>query len=164
MKRATLRLALTISALGLAASPALANADAAKTESCAAVTQTDIAKLFDRWNSSLATKDPDRVASNYSEDAVLLPTVSNTPRTNTQEIRRYFVDFLQKEPQGKIDTRTIRVGCNTASDVGTYTFQLKGADGKVSMVPARYSYIYELRGSDWKIVHHHSSAMPEKVN
>lgn len=40
-----------------------------------------IASLFDDWNQALATKDPEKVASLYAHDAVLLPTVSNEVRT-----------------------------------------------------------------------------------
>lgn len=153
--------------LGLAFLPLVAVSTTASaettTKSCVGVTPEQVASLFDRWNSSLATLDPAKVTANYASDAVLLPTVSNKPRTNHDEIRDYFVDFLKKEPKGKIDTRNIRLGCNTVSDVGTYTFELKGADGKAVKVPARYSYVYEYRDNDWKIVHHHSSAMPEAV-
>lgn len=137
---------------------------ASQPQNCAAVTERDVTGLFDRWNASLATKDPAKVTENYAADAVLLPTVSNKPRTNAAEIKEYFIEFLKKEPQGTIDTRKVRIGCNTASDVGTYTFKLKGDNGAVQTVAARYSYIYELRDGAWKIVHHHSSAMPEKVN
>jgi hypothetical protein len=34
-----------------------------------------------------------------------------------------------------------------------------GADG--SKVLARYSFVYIQEGDEWKIAHHHSSAMPE---
>ena len=152
---------LSVAALGLLALPSPSHADT--TATCAAVTNEQVALLFDRWNSSLGTKDPTKVAANYAADAVLLPTVENTATTPDQ-IKAYFTNFLKKEPVGKIDTRTINLGCNEAFDVGTYTFDLKGADGKVSKVAARYSFIYELRDGDWKIVHHHSSAMPVKAN
>ncbi len=131
------------------------------TQQCAAVTKEQVAGLFDRWNASLQTKNPDEVVKNYAADAVLLPTVSNKPRTNPAEIRDYFEHFLAKSPKGVIDTRTIHTGCNDAYDVGTYTFTVTGADGKTSQVPARYSFVYELRDGKWLIVHHHSSAMPE---
>ncbi len=131
------------------------------TQKCEAVTKEQVAGLFDRWNASLQTKNPDEVVKNYAGDAVLLPTVSNKPRTNPQEIRDYFVHFLEKSPKGVINTRTIHIGCNDAFDVGTYTFTVTGADGKKSEVAARYSFVYELRGGKWVIVHHHSSAMPE---
>ena len=135
--------------------PVFAQAQAAAT--CAPATETQIASLFDRWNDSLRTLDPDKVVANYAADGVLLPTVSNQPRTNPAEIRDYFVKFLKGEPQGKIDQRVIKIGCNVAQDVGTYTFRFK--DG--STVNARYTYVYEWVNGQWLIAHHHSSAMPE---
>jgi uncharacterized protein (TIGR02246 family) len=140
-----------------------AAASAQSTQQCAAVTKDQIAALFDRWNAALQTKNPDEVVKNYAADAVLLPTVSNKPRTTPAEIRDYFVHFVEKSPKGVIGTRTIQIGCNEAYDVGTYTFTVTGADGKTSEVPARYSFIYTLKDGKWLIVHHHSSAMPEKA-
>lgn len=157
MKKAILMAAVFAASLSSGA------AFAAETMTCADVTKDDVAALFDRWNASLQTGSAEKVTENYASDAVLLPTVSNKPRTNPAEIKDYFEHFLQKKPKGKIDTRTIHVGCNDAYDVGTYTFTLTGPDGKKSDVAARYSYIYELRDGKWLIVHHHSSAMPEKA-
>ena len=74
---------------------------------------------------------------------MLLPTVSNKPRTNHEEIRDYFVHFLEKKPQGKIDFRIIKIGCNIASDTGLYTFTLHDTKGKAKKVSARYSFVYE---------------------
>jgi ketosteroid isomerase-like protein len=36
-----------------------------------------------------------------------------------------------------------------------------GADG--SKVLARYSFVYVKENGEWKIAHHHSSAMPESL-
>ena len=138
-----------------------AAASAQESQTCAAVTPPQVAALFDRWNASLQTRNPDEVVKNYAADAVLLPTVSNKPRTNPEEIRDYFVHFLEKSPKGVINTRTVHIGCNTAYDAGTYTFTLTGADGKSTQVPARYTFVYELKDGKWLIAHHHSSAMPE---
>ncbi|HKW83144.1 MAG TPA: SgcJ/EcaC family oxidoreductase [Burkholderiaceae bacterium] len=124
---------------------------------CKAADEKQIAALFDRWNASLRTLDPDKVVANYAADGVLLPTVSNQPRTNPAEIRDYFVKFLKNAPQGTIDKRIIKIGCNVAQDVGTYTFKFK--DGQT--VHARYTYVYEWQNGSWLIAHHHSSAMPE---
>jgi uncharacterized protein (TIGR02246 family) len=158
------RLTILTCALACIALPGLANAQAQSTMNCSPVTQQEIAALFDRWNASLASHDPDKVTANYAPDAVLLATVSNRPRTDSAGIKDYFVHFLERDPQGTIDSRTIRIGCNTASDVGTYTFKLAGkSPGTTDIVKARYSFIYELRDGKWVIVHHHSSAMPEPV-
>ena len=147
------------SALGISVL-ALPTAAYATSEQCEHTDQATIAALFDRWNTSLKTLDSNKVAANYASDAVLLATVSNKPRTNHAEIEDYFEHFLKKEPTGVIDTRTIKVGCNIAQDVGTYTFSLKGGQ-KVS---ARYTYVQQFKDGNWLIAHHHSSAMPETVN
>ncbi|KOC90641.1 SgcJ/EcaC family oxidoreductase [Winslowiella iniecta] len=124
---------------------------------CQKVDQKQIEALFDRWNDSLQTGDAKKVAANYLSDAVLLPTVSNQVRLTDAERVDYFEHFLQKKPFGKIDSRTIRIGCNKAIDVGTYTFTFKD-NTKVS---ARYTYTYAFDGKQWLISSHHSSAMPE---
>lgn len=132
---------------------------------CTAITPKQVAALFDRWNASLTTNNPDAVVKNYSTDAVLLPTAENGPLIGPAEIRGYFVHFLEKHPQGAIDQRTIKIGCNTAFDVGTYTFTLDGSQpGTRVKLPARYTFIYEPRDRQWLIVHHHSSAMPVQAH
>lgn len=152
-----IRSAAFAAAIGLSA-PAFAQAQTTGA-SCAPATEPQITALFDRWNDSLRTLDPDKVTANYAADGVLLPTMSNQPRTNPSEIREYFVKFLKAEPQGKIDRRIIKLGCNVAQDVGTYTFKFK--DG--ATVQARYTYVYEYQRGQWLIAHHHSSVMPEVI-
>lgn len=154
MLRTALLPIATVIAAGLSA-PAFAQAPASA--SCTAVNEQQVAALFDRWNDSLRTLNPDKVVANYANDGVLLATVSDTPRMNPAQIRDYFVKFLKGEPQGKIDSRTVKIGCNVAQDIGTYTFKFK--DGKT--VHARYTYVYEWTNGNWLIAHHHSSAMPE---
>lgn len=134
------------------------SANAAETATCAPMSEEQVAKLFDRWNASLATLNPQEVAKNYSADSVLLATLANKPRLTQEERIDYFKHFLEKSPKGHIDSRTIKTGCNWAVDTGTYTFTMK--DG--SKVPARYTYTYEFKGGNWLITSHHSSMMPEK--
>lgn len=114
--------------------------------------------LFYLWNDALATLDPDTVAQRYSKNAVLLPTVSDTPRTDYNSIKSYFIDFLQKQPQGVILESYPTCGQGWCKDVGVYEFTM-GATG--DKVKARYSYVYVFEDGEWKIAHHHSSVMPE---
>lgn len=62
-----------------------------------AITEEEVKNLFYLWNSALATEDPDAVARRYSSKAVLLPTVSDVPRTDYHLIKDYFVGFLKKK-------------------------------------------------------------------
>jgi uncharacterized protein (TIGR02246 family) len=133
-------------------------AGTANAQTCQTIDEKEVASLFDRWNASLKTLDPAKVTANYAPDGVLLPTVTNEPRSTPADIQDYFVKFLKNQPQGVIDKRFIKIGCNVVQDVGTYTFTFK--DG--AKVHARYTYVYEYTNGQWLIANHHSSAMPEK--
>ncbi|GAB2519068.1 SgcJ/EcaC family oxidoreductase [Microbulbifer agarilyticus] len=117
----------------------------------------EILALFDEWNNALKTGKPESVAALYESNGILLPTVSNKVRHNHAEIEDYFVHFLAKGPQGKIDEANIRTFGELAINSGVYTFSF--ADGAV--VQARYTFVYRWNGQRWLIVEHHSSAMPE---
>jgi len=117
----------------------------------------EITVLFDQWNSELQTGDPKQVATLYATDAILLPTVSNQVRHNHQEIEDYFVHFLAKGPQGKIDESNVRIFDDIAINSGVYTFTFNGG----ASVQARFTYVYRWDGQRWLIIEHHSSAMPE---
>lgn len=132
-------------------------AQAAPSSACVKAEKDDIGALFDRWNASLQTGDARNVAQNYTSDAVLLPTVSNEPRLDQAGRIDYFEHFLAKKPVGKINTSTVRIGCNKAVDTGTYTFTFSDN----SSVDARYTFTYVWVNDQWLITSHHSSAMPE---
>ena len=151
--------ALAVVLSGCASAPSSPDAASARTEACRASNEQEIAALFDRWNRSLQTGDPHQVAANYAERSILLPTVSNKPRLTAAEKEDYFHHFLENKPVGKIDSRIIEIGCNTAVDAGLYTFTF-GKTG--AQVKARYTYTYKWDGKQWLITSHHSSAMPEK--
>lgn len=125
---------------------------------CQKISKEEVAKLFDRWNQSLQTGDPAKVAANYMENSILLPTVSNQLRVTHAQREDYFHHFLENQPVGKIDYSHIDIGCNTASDAGIYTFTFGKTGQKVR---ARYSFNYQWDGKNWLISQHHSSAMPE---
>ncbi len=127
---------------------------------CAPIDAAEVAGLFDRWNAALASGDPEQVAALYGDDALLLPTLSPIPRADHAAIADYFVQFLAQVPEGRIDSRTVRLGCNEALDAGTYSFLLHPAGQEPRRVAARYSFVYTFDGTGWHIQHHHSSLMP----
>ncbi|MFG3816182.1 SgcJ/EcaC family oxidoreductase [Limnothrix redekei LRLZ20PSL1] len=125
---------------------------------CKMANEAEVAALFDRWNQSLQTGDPEKVVANYAARSILLPTVSNKPRLTPAEKADYFHHFLENQPSGKIDLRMVDIGCNYAIDAGLYTFTFAKTGATVK---ARYSYSYRWDGSQWLITSHHSSKMPE---
>jgi uncharacterized protein (TIGR02246 family) len=124
------------------------------------VTKNEITALFEQWNSALQTGDPDRVVACYAKDAILLPTVSAKVRHNHEEIRDYFVHFLAKKPNGRIDEGNIRIFGDLAINSGLYTFSLTENGASVE-VGARFTFVYQKQQSGWVIIEHHSSVLPE---
>ncbi|KAL3933667.1 MAG: hypothetical protein SGBAC_010290 [Bacillariaceae sp.] len=122
------------------------------------ISKEEVRNLFNLWSDALETGDPATVAQRYTNEAVLLPTVSDTPRTDYEGIRDYFVHFLKLEPKGEILESHVICGENWCADVGIYEFTL-GTTGE--KVRARYSFVYTFDNGQWKISHHHSSKMPE---
>ncbi|RPF35177.1 SgcJ/EcaC family oxidoreductase [Streptomyces sp. TLI_185] len=159
-KRAAIVTATAVVALGTIGTVAAT----AGHKSATKPTSTQIVGLFDTWNKALQTGDSEKVADLYAKNAVLLPTVSNEVRTDRAGIVDYFDHFLENKPVGKkIKTIVNVLDDNSAIDTGVYEFTLTDHDtGKKRVVEARYTYTYEKIDGKWKIMNHHSSAMPEK--
>ena len=125
------------------------------------ITEGEAKGLFNLWNDALATLDSNTVAMRYAKNPVLLPTVSDVPRTDYASIRDYFDTFLKLEPQGEIISSNIMIGHNLVQDCGVYEFTM-GVTGK--KVKGRYTFVYVFEDDEWKISHHHSSMMPEGLS
>lgn len=121
--------------------------------------EKEIEGLFDRWNGALQTRDPRKVVALYAEKSVLLPTLSDKPRLTPDEKEEYFRHFLEQQPSARIDFRQIEIGEDMAVDSGIYTFTFARTG---ETLRGRYSFTYRWNGSEWLIVSHHSSLMPEK--
>ncbi|AMP00623.1 hypothetical protein CAter282_2784 [Collimonas arenae] len=154
-----LALATTVLALAGCASSSPTTPDGARREVCKRTSEKEISALFDRWNNSLQTGDPHKVLENYAERSILLPTLSNQPRLTAAEKEAYFRHFLEYKPMGRIDSRFIDIGCNTAVDAGLYTFTFASTGIQAK---ARYTFTYKWDGMQWLITSQHSSAMPGK--
>lgn len=121
------------------------------------MSEDEIISLFDEWNSTLQTGQPQKVVALYETNGILLPTLSNKVRHNHEEIEDYFTHFLAKTPQGKIDEANVRIFDQIAINSGVYTFTFN--DG--TTVQARFTFVYRWNGRRWMIIEHHSSQMSE---
>ena len=88
------------------------------------IDEAGVRALFSLWNNALKTGDSRIVASRYTVDPVLLPTVSDVPRTNYDSVKDYFDAFLLKKPQGEILSGSVKIGDGWASDSGIYEFTM----------------------------------------
>jgi uncharacterized protein (TIGR02246 family) len=130
-------------------------------QTAAAGPQEDVAAAGQKWATVFADNNPDAMLPFYAKDAVLWGTLSPTVRSEPAALKAYFVGAFQALPKAtvKFGDQLIRVYGNTAVNTGYYTFSYT-KDGETKSIPARYSFTYVKDGNDWKIVDHHSSAVP----
>lgn len=148
--RSSAAIGFALIALGL---PIRSDADTAKR--CPQPSTQAIAQLFDLWNTSLATGNPEEVAKLYAEKAVLLPALSDRPLVGRDQIRTHFAQFLRRHPQASVVRRTISIDCATAVDVGTYVYRVTGRrKGTRMLIGGVYGLRYEFDNGDWHIVSH----------
>src|SRR5215813_12863455 len=123
--------------------------------------QEVVAAAGQKWATVFAENNPDAMLPFYAKDAVLWGTLSPTIRSDPAALKAYFVGAFQALPKAtvKFGDQLIRVYGNTAVNSGYYTFSYT-KDGETKSIPARYSLTYVKDGNDWKIVDHHSSAVP----
>ena len=116
---------------------------------------------FKNWNNALKAKDCEKVASLYSStDLSFLPTVSPKFIRDHQSTKEYFMDFLKRLPEGTITADDVQsYGTDAYLHSGLYTFMTGPAENRQA-VEARFSYMWRKVDGAWKIVHHHSSAVP----
>lgn len=120
-----------------------------------------IIKNFSRWNEALLSGNPEIVANLYTEDATFLPTLSPEFKKGRLGAVEYFSHFLKKNPSGKIIEEKIQFfNDELYSHSGLYDFEVDSGEGKRSLVNARFTFIWQKRNDEWKIVHHHSSLKP----
>jgi uncharacterized protein (TIGR02246 family) len=123
-----------------------------------------------RWADTLASRNADNIAGLYAPDAVLLATFNNKVTalpsgnfTTPGGILKYF-QGLSKLSGLRVDYQTQvarSLGKDTVSMSGLYTFSYREGRRTVR-VPARYTFVWQKRDGDWKIIEHHSSVRPEK--
>jgi uncharacterized protein (TIGR02246 family) len=130
-------------------------------QSAAAGPKEDVAAAGQNWATVFADNNPDTMLPLYAKDAVLWGTLSPTVRSDPAAVKAYFVGAFQALPKATVrfGDQLIRVYGDTAVNTGYYTFSYT-KDGETKTIPARYSFTYVKDRNDWKIVDHHSSAVP----
>jgi uncharacterized protein (TIGR02246 family) len=112
--------------------------------------------LLDAWAEAFNTREPERVAAMYAEDALLHGTSLAQLRVGIAQIRSYFrgtstVEFGERH--------FVRLSDDNLLGVGHYHFS-RIEDGREIVTAARFTFIFRRREGAWKVLHHHSSAEP----
>ena len=122
------------------------------------MTQEVAFQCLDSWGKSVARKDKAAVLNHYVDTGTLWPTLSNELRQGHDRIGDYFDHFL---PKIDGDVEWNQCLFQSISDThcvwsGIYTFSLTSG-----VTRARFTYTLVKQDGEWKILHHHSSLMPE---
>ena len=113
-----------------------------------------LAKLDDEWSAAAATKDADKVASFYAEDAIAYPP--NEPAAHGRAAAKKVWAAYLNEPSYKISWKTTHaeVTGDLGYTAGTYEDSMTGPDGKTVHGKGKYLCVWKKQSDGtWKAVH-----------
>jgi len=115
-----------------------------------------LAKLDDDWSKVAATKDAERVASFYAEDAIAYPP--NEPMTIGRPAAKKVWAAYFADPSFTISWKTVHAGVSKSGDLGfttgTYEDSYKGPDGKLVTEKGKYVCVWKKqKDGSWKAIH-----------
>lgn len=122
-----------------------------------AAPEDDVRAAGQKWVSGISKGDPDYMVSLYADDAILHGTISPVLREGHALIREYFAALSSPPTMNFVEPQHIRVYGDVAVNTGNYETRI----GNNPPVKLRYSFVYHKVGSEWLIIDHHSSRMPE---
>ena len=114
--------------------------------------------ILQTWIEKIRSNDASEVTNLYHKQGLLLGTFSNIERNGQKLILEYFKNLLRSQ----VDVEIITIheykteSISTAS--GLYNFILNN-----KKIEARFSFVFLKTKEKWKILSHHSSVLPEKI-
>jgi uncharacterized membrane protein YqiK len=124
--------------------------------------QAEIHEALHEWTRALGNgHDETAVTPLYEKDATLLATFDPKPLETPAEIAAYFHKLMQNpELKATVQSEKIDLFGDAAVASGLYTLSYR-KDGQQVELPARYTFVYRKTPYGWRVVRHHSSALPE---
>ena len=113
-----------------------------------------LAQLDDDWSKAAATRDAERVASFYAEDAVAYPP--NAPMADGKAAAKKVWTAFFSDPSFKISWKTVHaeVSGQLGYTTGTYEDSFKGPDGKLVTEKGKYVCVWRKeKDGGWKATH-----------
>lgn len=119
-------------------------------------------EVLTQWMEALKRRSADMLTDLYSDHAVLIPTLAPGLQRSPHALHQYFTMLTAREElQAVLLQEDFRMlGKNAAIHAGIYRFEFQNETGAQSL-PARFTFVYTREGGEWKILHHHSSQLPD---
>ena len=158
MKRLSLSL---LAAALLFAVPAFAREQAPVEESTTATSgKPSVEKALTDWKDAVEHGKVDEIMKMYDPKAIVISTFAQEPLTKREEIKGYFKKIaVNTDIQVNIQDSYSRVFESMAVINGRYTLSYV-QEGETISIPARFSFVYVLKGGKWMIITQHSSRVP----
>ncbi|MDP2015845.1 SgcJ/EcaC family oxidoreductase [Hydrogenophaga sp.] len=123
--------------------------------------EASVQAATEAWIAAFNRCDAAAIAALYDPQAVLWGTTAPQLITTPQGIAAYFdaVFALRPAPRMALVDALPRVFGDVAVSTGRYTLAL-AQPPQLRQVPARFSFTYRRTAGAWRIVDHHSSAVP----
>jgi len=120
-------------------------------------------QVLSKWRKAFSDSDVDAMVKLYAADTTFMVTGSKTVVTKISEIRSYFEQaLLQNRPRGaKLGDHSVVVASDTVVVITGLHTVTGVRDGQPYSNAGRITFVVAKRGSDWRIVHLHRSAMPK---
>jgi len=113
-----------------------------------------LAQLDDDWSKAAATRDADRVASFYADDAIAYPP--NEPAAVGRPAAKKVWAAYFADPSYSISWKTVHAGVSgdLGFTAGTYEDSFKGPDGKLVQGKGKYVCTWrKQKDGTWKAIH-----------
>ena len=122
----------------------------------------DALQVVERWTKAFTDSDVDGIVQLYAPDALFLGTGSKAVVTKPEEIRKYFEQaLLSNRPRGaKVGDHSVMVVSDTVVVIAGLDTVTGVRDGTPFSANGRVTFVVARRGSGWRIVHFHRSAVP----
>ena len=132
----------------------------------AAGPEEDALRVVEAWAAAFNASNVDAIVALHAPDALFLGTGSRTVVTKTEDIRQYFERaLLTDRPRGAIlESRSVMVASDSTVVITGLDMTTAVRDGKTLTNPGRVTFVIAKRGTDWKIIHFHRSAVPGRAN
>ena len=128
--------------------------------------EEDALQVVEKWAAAFRASDVDTIVALYAPDALFLGTGSRTVVSRTEEIRQYFERaLLTDRPRGAVlESRSVMTLSDGAVVITGLDTTTAVRDSKTISSPGRVTFVVARRGTEWKIVHFHRSAVPGRPN
>jgi uncharacterized protein (TIGR02246 family) len=116
----------------------------------------------ERWSAAFNSGDVEQIVRVYTDDALVLGTLSPGMISKPDDLRAYFKAAAAAKLQVKLgDHSAVALAKDAVAIAGFYDFSRPAADGQPVVVPARFSFVMVKNDGIWKIAHHQSSVRPK---